>query len=210
LKRISLLILAILIVALVNCSKKTEQKSLNTQLSAAQEHDCSSCTSECDSDLKISEGEIKETQIDAAEKHDCDGCASKCDSKKKHHVGEEIEWMTNIDEALKLAAETNKIVMVDFMAKWCPPCKQMDKVTFPNHKVVCKSEEFITVRIDVDEQQDVANEYNGNAGKYGGIGIPNMLFIDKGKNVKRHIVGFHEPAKLVSVMDSVLTEKFDN
>ena len=69
-------------------------------------------------------------------------------------------------------------------------------------------ENFIPVRIDVDQNQDVANEYNGNANKYGGKGIPNILFMDKDKNVIRHIVGFHSPEKLINVMDSVLTGKY--
>lgn len=151
-------------------------------------------------------------QVNATEQtHECGGCSKEqeCDSNLKLHEDEEIVWMKNIDEALKTAKETNKLLMVDFMAEWCPPCKKMEKVTFTDHNVICKSENFITVRIDVDEQQEVANAYNGNAGKYGGIGIPNILFIDKDKNVKRHIIGFHEPQKLVSVMDSVLTGKYD-
>ena len=48
-----------------------------------------------------------------------------------------------------------------------------------NKNIIKKSNEFIPVRIDVDKQKDIAEEYNGNARKYGGIGIPNILFLDK-------------------------------
>ena len=94
--------------------------------------------------------------------------------------------------------------MIDFMAEWCPPCKEMDKITFSNINIIKKSNELIPVRIDVDKQKNIAEEYNGNARKYGGIGIPNILFLDKKKNVVRHIVGFHDVDQLMGIMDSVL------
>ena len=62
------------------------------------------------------------------------------------------------------------------------------------------------LKIDVDKQQDIANKYNGNARKYGGMGIPNILFLDKENNIVHRIVGFHDASQLIAVMDSVLLE----
>ena len=115
-----------------------------------------------------------------------------------------IKWGNNLDSALTLASNSNKFIMIDFMAEWCPPCKEMDKNTFSNTNIIKKSNEFIPVRIDVDKQQNIAEEYNGNAKKYGGIGIPNILFLDKEKKIIRHIVGFHDVDQLMGIMDSVL------
>ena len=115
-----------------------------------------------------------------------------------------IKWVDNFDLALALASNSNKLIMIDFMAEWCPPCKEMDKVTFSNTNIIKKSNEFISVRIDVDKQKNIAEEYNGNARKYGGIGIPNILFLDKEKNIIRQIVGFHNVDQLMGIMDSVL------
>ena len=80
----------------------------------------------------------------------------------------------------------------------------MDTKTFSNTNIIKKSNEFIPVRIDVDKQNNIAEEYNGNARKYGGIGIPNILFLDKEKNIIRQIVGFHDVDQLMGIMDSVL------
>ena len=115
-----------------------------------------------------------------------------------------IKWGNNLDSALTLASNSTKLIMIDFMAEWCPPCKEMDKNTFSNKNIIKKSNEFILVRIDVDKQQNIAEEYNGNARKYGGIGIPNILFLDKEKNIIRQIVGFHNVDQLMGIMDSVL------
>ena len=124
--------------------------------------------------------------------------------REDSHIG--IQWGNNLDSALTIASNLNKIIMIDFMAEWCPPCQKMDKKTFSNINIINKSNEFIPVRIDVDKQQNIAEEYNGNARKYGGIGIPNILFLDKEKNVIRHVVGFHDVYELIGIMDSVLMQ----
>ena len=90
------------------------------------------------------------------------------------------------------------------MAEWCPPCKRMEKETFSNERVINKSNEFIFVKVDADKHQDIAKEYKRNAKKYGGIGIPNILFIDKDKNIVHQTVGFLNANQLITVMDSVL------
>ena len=117
---------------------------------------------------------------------------------------QEINWGKNLDLAFDSASISNKIIMIEFMAEWCPPCKKMEKETFSNEKVIRKLNEFILIKIDVDKQQDIAKEYNRNAKKYGGIGIPNILFIDKEKNIVHQIVGFHTASQLITVLDSVL------
>ena len=128
------------------------------------------------------------------------GCEKQINEDSRHG----IQWGNNLDSAFTIASNSNKIIMIDFMAEWCPPCKEMDKKTFSNTNIIKKSNEFIPIRIDVDKQQNIAEEYNGNARKYGGIGIPNILFLDKEKKIIRHIVGFHDVNQLMGIMDSVL------
>ena len=127
-----------------------------------------------------------------------------CEKQVSEENQNGIKWENNLDSAFTIASSSNKLIMIDFMAEWCPPCKEMDKNTFSNKNIIKKSNEFILVRIDVDKQQNIAEEYNGNARKYGGIGIPNILFLDKEKKIIRHIVGFHDVNQLMGIMDSVL------
>ena len=131
-----------------------------------------------------------------------------CEPKDSENISSGIKWGNNLDSAFDIASISNKLIMIDFMAEWCPPCKEMDKTTFLNIKVIKKSNEFIPIRIDVDKQKNIAEEYNGNARKYGGIGIPNILFLDKEKNIIRQIVGFHNVDQLMGVMDSVLMKLY--
>lgn len=115
-----------------------------------------------------------------------------------------IAWGNDMEAALELAKELDKPVMVDFMATWCEPCRAMEDSTFSAPAVIEKSMTFIPVRIDVDEQREVAVAYGGNARKYGGVGIPNVLFLDSDGGKLKHVVGFHDPEQFVSVIDTVL------
>lgn len=127
-----------------------------------------------------------------------------CNQAKKEVMHTEIAWITDIDHGLAQAKELNKPVMIDFMATWCSPCNKMEDSTFSNLDVIKKSSAFVPVRIDVDKQGDVANAYKSNAGKYGGIGIPNILFLDPQGKELIHPVGYRGPDAFMAVMDSAL------
>ncbi len=118
--------------------------------------------------------------------------------------GAAIKWTYSLDEGLAKAKKQSKPVMIDFMAVWCQPCKAMEDSTFSNRGVVRRAGDFVPVRIDIDKQRDVAAKYNGLARKYGGIGIPNILFLAADGKKLKHIVGYYGPGQLIAAMDSAL------
>lgn len=129
------------------------------------------------------------------------GYAGKWRQPKKHGG---IKWTYNINDGLAQAKKQGKPVMVDFMAVWCPPCKAMEDSTFSDRAVVEKASAFVPVRIDIDKQRDVAAKYGALARKYGGIGIPNILFMTTDGTKLKHIVGYYGPRELIAAMDSAL------
>jgi thiol:disulfide interchange protein len=118
-----------------------------------------------------------------------------------------IDWKRNLKAAFELAAKQDKPLMVEFMAEWCPSCKMMEDSTFVDPGVIEKAARFVPVRIDVDGQKDVADRYNSSARKYGGIGIPNILFMTRDGVRLKHRIGYMDAATLTAVMDSVLAGK---
>lgn len=117
-----------------------------------------------------------------------------------------ITWLHNLSEAKQMAKVQNNPLMIDFYADWCPSCNRMKDSTFSDQKVIQKSQHFIPVKIDVDKQGDIANRYKSNASKYGGIGIPNILFISPDSIELAHPIGYKNPEEFLTIMDSVLTK----
>jgi thiol:disulfide interchange protein len=117
---------------------------------------------------------------------------------------EKISWISDLDQGIAAAQKENKPIMIDFMAAWCAPCKEMEDSTFSNASVILKARSFIPVRIDIDKQPQIAAKYNALARAYGGIGVPNMLFMTGGGKEIKHIVGYYDSKQLIAIMNSVL------
>jgi len=115
-----------------------------------------------------------------------------------------IEWIHNLEEGLAKARQENKLLMIEFMASWCSSCQEMEKKTFSDSNVIAKISVFVPVRIDIDQQREVGEKYNALAQKYGGIGIPNILFLASDGTKIKHIVGYQSPEEFLAVIESIL------
>ena len=71
-----------------------------------------------------------------------------------------------------------KVVLVDFWAEWCPPCRAMAPIL---HDLAEELDENVDiVKVDIENGQDNALL----AGKYEVRSIPNMLIFKDGKVVE--------------------------
>ena len=73
----------------------------------------------------------------------------------------------------------NGVVLVDFWADWCMPCKMMAPIL--NEVAVATDGTATIYKLNVDEQQQVAAQYGIRS-------IPTMILFKDGKEVER-IVG---------------------
>src|SRR6056297_405561 len=61
-----------------------------------------------------------------------------------------------LEQALKLAPETGKKILVDVYATWCPYCKRMHSEVYPSDDVSnAISDYFLLVKIDVEGSEEV-------------------------------------------------------
>lgn len=89
--------------------------------------------------------------------------------------------------------ETNTRVVVDFHATWCGPCK----IIGPKLEVLCKENNTMLYKIDVDEFPDIASEFEIDS-------LPTILFFKNGKRLPgSRIVG----AKLDKIKETILKMK---
>ena len=66
----------------------------------------------------------------------------------------ELAWLRAEPEAAQLARANGRPMVVDFMADWCLPCKEMDVQVFSHPDVVAELSGFTLLRVDLTREDD--------------------------------------------------------
>ncbi|MGN1343606.1 MAG: thioredoxin [Traorella sp.] len=102
--------------------------------------------------------------------------------------------MKIVNKAEFEALKNNGVVLVDFYADWCGPCKMLGPVL---EELSSEYQGKVNiVKVNVDQENDLASEY-------GVMSIPNMFVLKNGEIVKQ-IVGYQPKAALKQVLDAIL------
>lgn len=130
-----------------------------------------------------------------------------CSCAESGIFGEErVDWESDFEKGLSRARDEQKLLLVDFSAEWCPVCSKMDKTTYSDKRIVTLLKQYVAVRINIENDQDLADEFDGNARKYGGSGVPTTLILDAdGSEIFREH-GFLSADKLLSLLESLKEE----
>ena len=90
--------------------------------------------------------------------------------------------------------ESNKVVLVDFYADWCGPCKMMSPIIDAIAKEV--DDNFKICKLNVDEAQDIAYEYNV-------MSIPTLIIFKDGSVVNK-LVGLQDKTEVLNNLKNAL------
>jgi thioredoxin 1 len=82
------------------------------------------------------------------------------------------------------------VVLADFYADWCGPCKQLEPIV----EAVAANTQATVLKVDVDRHQSLA-------GQYGVRGVPTMVLFSDGEAVER-VVGVRGEDQLTSLVRS--------
>jgi thioredoxin 1 len=89
-------------------------------------------------------------------------------------------------------SETNSgLVLADFWAPWCGPCKMIAPVLEELDSEM--GEKVKIVKVDVDENQETA-------GKYGVMSIPTLIVLKDGEVVDK-VIGFQPKEALAELLN---------
>ena len=85
--------------------------------------------------------------------------------------------------SLEAALETGKPVLLDFTAEWCMPCKMLASQVIDNPEYAELMNSFAVVRVDIDEQADLAARYRVR-------GIPDLRILSASGEEMARSIGF--------------------
>ena len=92
------------------------------------------------------------------------------------------------------AATKQGVVLVDFWAPWCGPCKQQGPILEAVAEKV--AQKAVIAKVNVDDNNEVA-------GKFGVQSIPTLILFKDGEEASR-FVGVQQESDLVAAIEAAL------
>lgn len=97
------------------------------------------------------------------------------------------------EEFKKEVLENGKVVLVDFYASWCGPCKMLAPVL---EKISTSRADFDIVKVNIDDSIGLATQYGIEV-------VPTMLVFKGGKPVDQ-LVGYADENEIVSLVSEYI------
>ena len=105
-----------------------------------------------------------------------------------------IENLNDLNFEEKVLKNTN-IVLCDFWAEWCAPCKQISPI-LEELSVELQGDKITIAKVNIDENPEVPS-------KYGIMSIPTLLLFKDGKVVSTQ-VGAQQKSELKAWIESFI------
>ena len=98
------------------------------------------------------------------------------------------------DETFNSLVKDNKILLTDFWAEWCGPCKMLSPTI---ETIAEKYNGKVKVgKVNVDKNPSIAQ-------KYGVRGIPNILVFQNG-NIEEQLIGNVPESDISNILDKLI------
>lgn len=94
-----------------------------------------------------------------------------------------------------LVGTQDKVILVDFYAEWCGPCRNLSPVL---DKIAEKYSDVMVVKVDVDKNGEICRSE-----PYQVRGIPQMFFVKNGEVVSR-MSGYQTEDNIGKTLESIL------
>jgi len=112
-----------------------------------------------------------------------------------------IAWQPFDKTAFENAKASNEKIIIDIMADWCIPCKELDAQTFSNQKVIDAASDFKAFKADMTQTGSEASEKLRK--EFNVVGVPTVLLFDTKGNEVHRITGFVNAEEFLKLLNEV-------
>ncbi len=120
-----------------------------------------------------------------------------CGFPQQGSKAELIGWQRDFEKAKEIAKSENKPMMIPFYTDWCGWCKKLDSDTYSNKQVAELAKEFVCVKINAEQQQNLARDFNV-------AGFPYIVFLTAEGSQIANIPGYLPAERFFVEMKSAL------
>ncbi|OLE65796.1 MAG: hypothetical protein AUG03_02875 [Acidobacteria bacterium 13_1_20CM_2_68_14] len=105
----------------------------------------------------------------------------------------EPDWVPYSHEAFARASTSGRPILIDFYADWCLPCKELDRFTFSDPRVLEESRRFDLLKADLTQFE--SSQVREVRDRFDVIGVPTLVFLDAQGNERKdlRVYGFENP-----------------
>jgi thioredoxin 1 len=135
---------------------------------------------------EIREQKLEQLQEKAAEGRLGDGDDPDAGGDSTPTVPQSVDGAAGLDSLL----DGHDVVLADFYADWCGPCKMLEPVV----ETIAAETDAAVAKVDVDANQPLAAEY-------GVRGVPTLVLFADGEPVER-LVGVQDESRLRTTVES--------
>jgi thiol:disulfide interchange protein DsbD len=111
-----------------------------------------------------------------------------------------IGWQPLDPNSLDIARRSGKPAVVDFVADWCIPCKEMENTTFRDPRVRQQAERFAMFIADITSESD---EMDDLVERYEVRGVPTLIVFDRSGTEVQRFVGYTGPDEMAKAMREI-------
>jgi thiol:disulfide interchange protein len=111
-----------------------------------------------------------------------------------------VNWVYSWEEAKSRAESEGKLIMIDFYADWCKPCKQLDSTTYSDEDLgAFLNESVVSLKVNVD-RSSLDGQYKVSA-------IPAIVFVStEGVVIGNKLVGYRDAGTLRQETETILDQ----